>query len=369
MTTETARIGVVGCGNISGVYFKNLSETEGVELLACCDLSEERAEKAAQTYSVPRVCTLSQLLADPDIDIVVNLTTPEAHYSVARQAVEAGKSVYNEKPLTATLEDGADLLKEAEKSRVLVGSAPDTFLGAGLQTCRKLLEDGWIGRPVAATAFMLCHGHESWHPDPEFYYKPGGGPLFDMGPYYLTALVSLLGPVKRVSGATQISFEKRKITSKPKFGALIDVEVPTHAASLLEFHDGVVATLVTSFDVWSAQVPRIEIYGSEGTLSVPDPNGFGGPVGLRRASSSSFDQIPLAFPNAENSRGLGVVDMAAALFTGRPHRASDQLAFHVLEIMHAVHTSSDTGRHIVLSSRCDRPDAFPLDLGDMEVDW
>jgi len=311
---------------------------------------------------VPRACSVDELLADDEIRIVVNLTIPNAHASVALAALEAGKSVHNEKPLTITREDGASLLAAARAGGVRVGCAPDTFMGAGIQTCRKLIDDGWIGEPVAATAFMTCHGHESWHPDPEFYYKSGGGPMFDMGPYYLTALVALMGPVRRATGSTRITFPQRLITSQPKYGTRVTVDVPTHVAGVLDFASGAVATVVTSFDVWAANLPRIEIYGSRGSLSVPDPNGFGGPVRVRRAGADDWSAVPHTHGYAENSRGIGVADMACALRSGRAHRANGELAYHVLDVMHALHDASDTGKHVELASTCERPAPLPMDL-------
>jgi predicted dehydrogenase len=250
----------------------------------------------------------------------------------------------------------------AGEKGVRVGGAPDTFLGGGLQTCRKLIDDGEIGEPVAATAFMTCHGHESWHPDPEFYYKVGGGPMFDMGPYYLTSLVSMLGPVQRVTGSTRITFPERTITSQPKSGQKITVDVPTHVVGVLDFANGAVATIITSFDVWFAELPRIEIYGTKGSLSVPDPNTFGGPVRIRKAGDDAWRDVSLVYGYAENSRGLGVADMAHALRSGRAHRANGEMAFHVLDLMHAIHEAADQGRHIDVGSSCQRPALFPLDL-------
>jgi predicted dehydrogenase len=243
---------------------------------------------------------------------------------LALRALEAGKSIYNEKPLSVFREDGQKMLSLAAEKGLRVGCAPDTFMGAGLQTCRKLIDDGAIGVPVAATAFMMGHGPERWHPDPEFFYKVGGGPMFDMGPYYLTALVSLMGPVKRVTGAARISFAEREIGSEPKKGTRrLSVETATHVAGLLEFEDGPVGTMITSFDVWKSNLPRIEIYGSEGTLSVPDPNTFGGPVGaVEGPMATEGEEIPLVPIRRYNSRSLGVADMAHAIRSGRPHRAS-----------------------------------------------
>ncbi len=272
MTTMTkTKIGIVGCGNISGAYLKIAQTFDILETVACADAIPDLAAAKAAEYGVPKVCSADELLADPDIDIVVNLTPPAAHAEIALKALQAGKSVYNEKPLAIRREDAQRMLQLAKERKLLVGCAPDTFMGAGLQTCRKLIDDGAIGRPLAATAFMLGRGPEPWHPNPEFYYQAGGGPMFDMGPYYLTALVALLGPVKRATGSAVISYPERTIGSGPKKGKHIQVEIPTHIAGVLDFAGGAVGTLITSFDVWAHQLPRIEIYGSEGTLSAPGP--------------------------------------------------------------------------------------------------
>lgn len=359
MSQTKVKVGVIGCGNISSIYFKNMCGLFDIlDVVACADLVPERAQAVAAAHDGVRPVTVDDLLADPQIEIVVNLTIPAAHADVARRAVEAGKSVYNEKPLALERDEAENLLAAAEKMGVLVGGAPDTFLGAGLQTCRKLLDDGAIGEPVAATAFMTCHGHESWHPAPEFYYKPGGGPMFDMGPYYLTALVSLIGPARRVTGSARITFPERTITSEPLNGTIINVEVPTHIAGVMDFASGAVATIITSFDVWEANLPHIEIYGSEGTLSVPDPNTFGGPVKAMKAGADWAD-VPLSHPYAENSRGLGVADMAAALRSPRPHRASGEMCRHVLDLMHAFHDASTNARHINIKTTCQRPAPLP----------
>lgn len=359
--TDRVKVGVVGCGNISGIYLQRCTSFEMLEVAACADLDLDRAKSKAEEFSVPKACTTEELLADPDIDIVLNLTIPHAHYPIARAALEAGKSVYNEKPLAISREDGGAMLELARKGGLLIGNAPDTFLGAGHQTCRKIIDDGWIGEPVAATAFMTCHGHESWHPSPEFYYEPGGGPMFDMGPYYLTALVNLIGPVRRVTGSTQITFPERLITSEPKRGKRVPVEVPTHVAGVMDFACGAVGTIITSFDVWAAQLPRIEIYGTKGTLSVPDPNGFGGAVKIK-LPGQEWREIPFSHSYAENYRGLGVADMAMALKDQRGHRANGDLAYHVLDIMHAFDNASDEGRHIELDSSCPRPEPLPMGL-------
>ena len=359
---QKVNVGVIGCGNISGIYFKAGQTFDAIRITACADLVREKAEAKAREFSIPGVCTTQELLADPNIQIVLNLTVPKAHTAVALAALAAGKHVHGEKPLAVAREDGQRVIDAAARRDLRVGCAPDTFMGGGIQTCRKLIDDGWIGEPVAATAFMTCHGHESWHPDPEFYYEVGGGPMLDMGPYYLTALVNLMGPVRRVTGMARATFPERTITSKPKYGKKVRVEVPTHVAGLLEFASGAIATIVTSFDVWAAELPRIEIYGADGSLSVPDPNGFGGPVRLRRPGAQAWSEVPLSHGYAENSRGIGVADMACAIRSGRAHRANGLLALHVLDIMQAIHESQTQGRHIDLKTTCVKPAPLPVGL-------
>lgn len=360
---DKTKIGIVGCGNISSIYLKNCQQMFDIlQAVACADLIPERAQAQAEKYGVPRACTVEELLADPEIEIVVNLTIPQAHFDIAMQAIEAGKSVHNEKPLALTREQGQALLRAAEQRGVRVGCAPDTFLGGGHQTCRKLIDDGWIGEPIAATAFMLCHGHESWHPSPAFYYQPGGGPMFDMGPYYLTALINLMGPIERVSGEASITFPKRTITSQPLYGTVIEVETPTHIASTFRFVNGAIGTMITSFDVWHHNLPRIEVYGTEGTLVVPDPNGFGGPVRIRRAGDDDWHQVPLTHGYTENSRGIGVADMAYALRSGRPHRTSGTLAYHVLDVMQATLDAPLSEAYVRVQSTCERPTPLPMGL-------
>jgi predicted dehydrogenase len=356
--TEPVQVGLVGCGNISGIYLKNAARFPAFDVVACADAVPERAQARGAEYGVPAV-NVESLLADPTIEAVLNLTTPDAHAPIAQAALQAGKGVYNEKPLAIALEDGARLVETAQTAGLRLGAAPDTFLGGGLQTCRHLLDDGAIGQPVAATAFMLNHGHEGWHPNPDFYYQRGGGPLFDMGPYYLTALISLLGPVRRVTGSARKSFPERTIRSQPRAGERITVEVPTHLAAVLDFASGAIATLVTSFDVWAAEVPRLEIYGSEGSLSLPDPNTFGGSVRTKGPGDDTWQEVPVSLPFTDNSRGLGLADMCTALRAGTPHRANGEMACHVLEVMHAVETASRTGKHVTIASTCERP--APLD--------
>jgi predicted dehydrogenase len=355
------KIGIVGCGNISGIYLEKAQTFNILEVAGCADIIAERAESQGKKYGVP-TRSVADLLADPQIEIIVNLTTPDAHASVAMEVLKAGKSVYNEKPLAIQRADAQAMLELAQLNNLRIGCAPDTFLGAGLQTSRQVIDSGSIGEPVAAVAFMLCHGHESWHPAPEFYYQAGGGPMFDMGPYYLTALVHLLGPVQKVYGSTRITFPQRTITSQPKYGKVIDVEVPTHVVGILNFVNGAIVTIVTSFDVWKHSLPCIEIYGTNGTIRVPDPNGFGGTVEVWHSDSREWESIPFTHGYSENSRSLGVADMAHAICSGRKHRASGQMAFHVLDIMHAIHEAAKMGTFKELSSQVDRPEPFPIGM-------
>lgn len=363
------KVGIIGCGKISGIYMENCPKFEVLDLVACADLDLNRAREQAAAYGIPRACSVEELLADPEIGIVINLTIPKVHAEVSLKALQAGKHVYVEKPLAVSLEEGRQVLEEARSRGLMVGCAPETFFGAGIQTALKLVEDGVIGRPVSATAFMMSRGHEFWHPDPEFYYAPGGGPMFDMGPYYLTALVQLLGPIARIAGITGMALPERTITSEKKFGSRIPVEVPTHVAGTLEFEGGAIATLVTSFDIFGgSSLPPIEIHGTEGSLLVPDPNTFGGPVKYRRTGEDRWTEQPLLPGYEGNTRGIGPADMAHALLGGRPHRASGELAYHVLEAMWAFHDSSDSGRYHEMQSRCRKPAALPLGLEPYTLD-
>jgi predicted dehydrogenase len=372
MTLDPVRTAVIGCGNISSIYLENAAKWDIVDLRACANRTLPRAESQAAKYKVPRAVSIADVLADPEIELIINLTTPDVHAEIGLAALRAGKSVYNEKPLAISRADGRLLLAEADARGLRVGCAPDTFMGGGLQTCRQLIDAGGIGTPVAATAFMFIQGPEAWHPDPGFLYQVGAGPLFDIGPYYLTALISVLGPIRRVTGSARITYPERTIGSGPKQGRTIPVETPTHVASILDFASGPVATLVTSFDVavsagaalnlYDAGGALLEIQGTTGTLSMPDPNTFGGPVRLRRLGETEWREIPLTHAHTGNDRGLGVADLAYALRTGRPHRANGQLAYHVLDIMHAVLEASNRGKHIELASTCERPAHLPAGL-------
>ena len=357
------KIGIVGIGCISSIYLENITKRfREIEVIGVCDLIRERAENAVQKYGVPKLYNdMHELFADPEVDIVLNLTRPYQHYAVSKAALLAGKHVYSEKPLGASWEEGVELVKLAEEKGLMIGGAPDTFLGAGIQTCRKLIDEGAIGDVVGATAFMTGHGPESWHPDPEFFYKFGGGPMLDMGPYYVTALVNLLGGVKRVGGMVATPFARRVMGCKEHFGEIVDVEVPTSYYGTLEFQSGVVASLMTSFDIYGARLPIMEIYGSKGTLRVPDPNFFGGPVILHTPEQGDVE-IPLAFDYPENSRALGLAEMASALEKGRIPRASYKQTLHVLEILTGFERAAAQGGYLELTSVYEREAPMATDM-------
>ena len=346
---DPVKVGIVGIGQISRQYLKTLPRLANLELTAVADLDPSR------TVPGVRSLTPTELYAADDVDIVLNLTIPAAHQDVALAAIAAGKSVYGEKPLAPTTKQAREILDAAAQAGVAVGCAPDTVLGTGVQTARAVLDNGEIGRPIAATAFMTTPGHERWHPAPEFYYQPGGGPLLDMGPYYLTALVTLLGPVCRVVGMSATPQATRTTVA----GKTFPVDVATHVTGVLEHANGALSTLLMSFDVWAADLPRIEIYGTGGSLSVPDPNGFHGQVRIFRAGSESWADQPESggYPNA--ARGYGLSDLARAIRTGGSARASGELAFHVLDVMESLLVAAETGTSIAITSDVARPAPVP----------
>ena len=351
------KIGIIGCGNIIGQYILHSAQfTDIIQIAAVADMDTTKAQEAAEKLGNPALAIpVAELLANPEIDLVINLTPPKAHFVVAESVLKAGKHVYNEKPLAITREEAQALMTLAEEKGLRIGCAPDTFLGAGIQTSLSVINQGLIGEPIAAFAQMAGHGMEAWHPNPEFFYQYGGGPMFDVGPYILTALIVLMGPVKRVTGSAKISFPERTITAEGRAGTTFPVEVPTHLAGVLDFAQGATATIITSFDMWPHNLPRVEIYGSLGTLSVPDPNQFSGEVKMWRKETGIWETVPLLESRHETGRMIGVADMAQAIMANRPHRASSTLAYHVLDIMHAIHEASSRNQHIELTSSCDQP--------------
>jgi len=357
------RIGLIGCGAISGAYLKASKHFPILQFVAAADLNREAAEKRAAEFGIPRVLTLEELLRDPDIELILNLTVPKAHVPISTAALQAGKHVYVEKPLAVSRDSGMQLMSLAAEKKLLVGCAPDTFLGSGLQTARRAIDDGSIGRPVAFSAFMMCPGHEHWHASPEFFYEVGGGPMLDMGPYYVTALLNLLGPVKRLSGFVSIAIPQRTISSQPKAGKIITVETPDHIAGLIEFENGATGPLVTSFATRFPQVSGatpITIFGTEGTLLVPDPNGFSGAVKLRRNADAEFTVVPPVFEQ-KYERSIGLADMATSIRTGQPFRATGQQAMAALDLMLGFLDSSDANRAYTPLVQYERPSPMPTE--------
>ncbi|NYT32669.1 Gfo/Idh/MocA family oxidoreductase [Rhizobium sp. WYCCWR 11128] len=348
------RIGVVGCGNISLAYMRNAPLFRGVEIIACADLNADAAKRRAAEFDL-RAADVDSLIDDRNIDLILNLTIPAAHFDVSMRALSAGKHVFTEKPLGVTAAKGRRLVDAAAVKGLMLGSAPDTFLGAAGRHARRQMEAGAIGKPVTGTAFMMGRGMEHWHPDPSFYYQAGAGPVMDMGPYYLTMMVNLMGPIRRVQAVATSGQEERLITAEgPKQGTTFKVGTPTSVLSLLEFDCGATVTFGTSWDVFRHSNHPIELHGTEGSLRLPDPDNFGGSVALSSrgapwqetdTSGELFGAVnwPIAAPDRANYRMLGLADLARAIIEGRAPRASGDLALHVLEVMEAILRAGETG--------------------------
>ena len=360
-------VGVIGCGNISAAYLTAARKFPILNLVALADANPAAAEARAAEFGLP-ARSVDALLADPAVEIVLNLTVPKAHVDVGLKAIAAGKHVHSEKPLGVTVDEARRLIEAAAAKGLRLGAAPDTFLGGAHQTARRAIDDGLIGRPIGGAAFFMCPGHERWHPNPGFYYLAGGGPMLDMGPYYVTDLVNLLGPVASVSGVATRTRSERVVTSQPLAGTRVPVEVATHVTGTLMFASGAAVSMTMSFDVARHKHVPIELYGESGSLIVPDPNYFGGKVELATAAED-WREIPTRGPYADgNYRIVGLADMAQAIRSGRPHRASGELAFHVLEVMEAFQTSSDAGEAVKISTRPERPAPLPpsLEVGELD---
>lgn len=364
--TQDLNVGVIGCGNISAAYFKFAPLFRGLRIIACADMVPAAAEARAAEFGV-QAQSVEALLANPAVDVVLNLTIPSAHFAVSRAALEAGKHAYSEKPFVLTLEEGETLRSLARARGLSVGSAPDTFLGGAHQLARAAIDRGEIGQIAAGTCHVMSHGMEHWHPNPDFFFKPGGGPILDLGPYYITNLVNLIGPVKRVSALTSSATPTRTITSEPRRGQTITVETPTNIHALLEFRQGATVTLSASWDVWAHRHGPMELYGTEGSLFVPDPNFFGGTVEISRRGAEIAPLAPwdhaLGVPNQDHPRGMvanyrtaGLADMALSLIEGREARCGLDRALHVIDVMTAILKSGETGAPVTLSTTCTRPD-------------
>lgn len=351
------KIGMIGCGVISKQYLDTFESLPDIELIAVADLDPARAAAIAEGRPGVRALSVDELIADPEVETVLNLTIPAAHAEVDQRAIAAGKNVYSEKPFAVTTEEGRQVLAAAEAAGVLTGSAPDTVLGTGTQTARAAIDEGLIGTPIAAMATMITPGHERWHPQPDFYYQPGGGPLLDMGPYYIHALVTLLGPIEAVIGAGSRTRDERTIGSGPRAGETIPVTVDTHLTGVLVHESGALSTLVMSFDGVATAIHPIEIQGTRGTLAVPDPNRFDGDVSVFRLGGENWEVLPVSGGYVDSSRGIGLQDMAER---GAALRASGELGQHVLEVMNAVLESAGSGQRVEITSTCERPEAVPL---------
>lgn len=364
-------IGIMGCGNISAAYMRLAPLFSGMEIRACADLNEDAAKARAAEFGI-RAETVDGLTQAGDIDIIVNLTVPVAHYEVSRMILAAGKHVYSEKPFVLTVDEGRRLADLAEAKGLRVGSAPDTFLGGAHQQARNLIDSGAIGAVTSGTCHVMSHGMEDWHPNPDFFFQKGGGPVLDVGPYYITNLVQLIGPVKRVAAISSIPSAERTITSQPRNGERIAVETPTTIHALLEFHSGAAITMGASWDVWRHGHAPMELYGEDGSIYLPDPNFFSGDVEIMLGRDGAVERPtwdhPLGVPNEThgdkdmaNYRAAGLSDMAHAILENRPHRCSLELALHVVEIMTAILKSGESGQFIAMETRCERPAALDVE--------
>lgn len=374
MKGQKLGIGLIGCGNFCKAYLNTLGvKYQNVYFASCSDLYREKAEAVAKQYGIPKVCTTEEMLEGKDVDIVLILTTPASHYELSMRALNAGKHVYCEKPMALNVEQANDIVALAEKKGLYVGNAPDTFLDGGFQTCRKLIDDGAIGRIIGCTANFVGPGHELWHPNPDFYYQEGGGPILDMAPYFITALVSLIGPLEQMCCYGTRGFDERQIQDHVQ-----KVEVLTHYCGIMKFRNGAVGNINMSFDEWKSTQPRMEIYGTEGVIFAPDPNTLEGSVQLLKASDFKeeilklprfervkmlyspeslkyFKTIDYVIPSNGNERGRGVSDMADAIMNGGKARAGADISRHVSEALAAFNICADTCMPYVMQSTCERP--------------
>ncbi|WP_071799375.1 Gfo/Idh/MocA family protein [Natronohydrobacter thiooxidans] len=362
--SKTLGIGVLGCGNISAAYMRLAPIFRGIEMRACADLNLDAAKARAAEFGL-RADTIGQLLAAEDIDVIVNLTVPAAHFDVSLQCLEAGKHVYSEKPFVLSLEEGQKLAEKAAAKGLRVGSAPDTFMGGAHQLARHLIDSGRLGKISSGTCFVQSPGMEMWHPNPDFFFQPGGGPILDLGPYYISNLVQLLGPVKRVTAMSMSAQAERTITSQPRYGEKIPVGTPTTIHAILQFHSGAQVTYCASWDVWQHGHAPMELYGAEGTLHVPDPNFFGGEVRMTQKAAFTSAGVAWDHPFARtndgvnaNYRAAGLADMALAITEGRAHRCSLEFSLHVVDVMTSILVAGETGQVLDLTTTCERPEAL-----------
>ncbi len=363
---EQFGIGIIGCGNISTTYFKLAPMFKGLKVVACADMNMAAATARAEEYGCVAQ-SVDDLLANKAVDVVINLTIPDAHFGVSKTALQAGKHVWSEKPLVLSLEEGVELRELAAAKNLRVGCAPDTFLGGSHQFVRAMIDEGKFGRIVAGSSAVLSHGMEMWHPSPDFFFLPGGGPMLDLGPYYVANLINLIGPVKRVAALANATFPTRTITSEPRNGEVIPVKTPTNIHALLEFHNGATVNLSTSWDIWANKRVNMELYGETGSVFVPDPNFFGGPVEMSGPDNiikeAEIWDHPFGVNNQThgdrtfaNYRSAGLADMVAAMAEGREHRASLERTLHGVDVMLSILKSGETGQFVTLSTTCTQPE-------------
>lgn len=362
--TKTLGVGIIGCGNISEAYLKLAPMFKGYEIVAVADINMDNAQARASAFDV-RAETVDALLAAQDVDLIINLTIPAAHFEVSRAILQAGKHVYSEKPFVLSLTEAQELAEIAQAKNLRIGSAPDTFMGGSHQLARNLIDAGSIGKVTSGAAVVMSSGMEHWHPNPDFFFQKGGGPILDLGPYYICNLVQLLGPVGKVTSFTGMARETRTIANGPRNGETVPVETPTTIHAVLSFESGAIITLLSSWDVWASNHPVMELYGTEGTMNLPDPNFFGGPVSLTDRSSAPVEKSwdhPFSVANhgetQANYRGAGLADMAMAIAEDRLHRCNDAFATHVVEVMTAILEAGETGTVMRMTTTCSRPEVL-----------
>lgn len=368
---QRLKVGVIGAGMISQVYLKNCTSVfqDILEVTSIADLVPDLARKRAAEFNIPNVVTVDELILDPNIQMVLNLTAPAAHAPINLRVLEAGKHVYTEKPFALSMDDANAVVSLAERKGLLVGCAPDTFLGASVQTCLKIVQDGWIGQPYAASGTIIMgSAADGMHPNFQNFLKLGGDPLLDMGPYYLTALVAMLGPARRVTGSAQQLYNEVTVQNPQShaYGKTVPVEAPTNIAAIIDFEQGAVASFHAAKESFG-YAPRLEVFGTEGNLTIPDANFFNGTITIKFRSGESRE-FPLAYPYKEDSRGIGLADMAYSLVHQRPHRASGQLARHILEIELGIFEAAKKEQHVHLKTRVDKPALLPLGLRYNKLD-
>lgn len=361
LTKKKLKLGILGCGAISSEYLKGMMEvySDVVEVVACSDVIIEKAKERASGYNVPKVYSPEELMNDPEIDIIANLTVPAVHEDLTIACLQHGKHVYTEKPLATTRFGAKRILDTANSLGLRVGCAPDTFMNAPSQTAKKAIEDGWIGEPIGVTAICPMRGNEFWRSDPDFFYKKGGGPMLDNAPYWLNIMVSLMGTIKSVAAKARITFPERTIKVHPRRGEKIQVEVPTFVSGVFEFETGAIGTFINSFDIWKSKTPFIEIYGEKGSLVFPDSPGlYNGEVLISRLGDPQWHSYPILNEYGKFTRGIGIADMVRGILTDTPHRASMELAYHVTDVMLSFEESAEEGITKMISSKCNKPEGL-----------